>query len=263
MQVPPSSTSAVAATKKVASSPAFPKFAKPSLKITEFAPPSDPCNVNPTCTQCLAAATAGGCGWCTGQLYYEGVPVNSSCSGKDGASKKWHCNASATVPKPSYFTDSCGEGCGLNGTFRGLRIDNSYEIGEWAVSFAPVVNDTQKTNADFKFLAADGSTKSEISGVMQCSGSCNDVKASAPFTLAHAGGSKDVFMHGICGTRPDGTNNMIQAETNGLYIGLAPNAAPADWDSALTNVDNSTLMTLWNCSSWKTGPYNKPICTFK
>ena len=43
---------------------------------------------------------------------------------------------------------------------------------------------------------------------------------------------------------------MIQAETNGLYIGLAPNAAPADWDSALTNVDNSTLMTLGNCSSW-------------
>ena len=260
----PSNLPAVAATKKVASSPAFPKFAKPSLKITEFAPPSDPCNVNPTCTQCLAAATAGGCGWCTGQLYYEGVPVNSSCSGKDGASKKWHCNASATVPKPSYFTDSCGEGCGLNGTFRGLRIDNSYEIGEWAVTFAPVVNDTQKTSADFKFLAADGSTKSEISGVMQCSGSCNDVKASAPFTLAHAGGSKDVFMHGICGTKPDGGSNaMIQAETNGLYIGLAPNAAPADWDSALTNVDNSTLMTLWNCSSWKTGPYNKPICTFK
>ena len=189
--------------------------------------------------------------------------MNSSCSGKDGASKKWHCNASATVPKPSYFTDSCGEGCGLNGTFRGLRIDNSYEIGEWAVTFAPDKADAQKTNADFKFLAADGSTKSEVSGVMRCAGSCNDDKASAPFTLAHAGGSKDVFMHGICGTRPDGTNNMIQAETNGLYIGLAPNAAPADWDSALTNVDNSTLMTLWNCSSWKTGPYNKPICTFK
>ena len=96
---------------------------------------------------------------------------------------------------------------------------------------------------------------------MRCAGSCNDDKASAPFTLAHAGGSKDVFMHGICGTKPDGGSNaMIQAETNGLYIGLAPNAAPADWDSALTNVDNSTLMTLWNCSSWKE---SSGVCHFR
>ena len=186
--------------------------------------------------------------------------MNSSCSGKDGASKKWHRNASATVPKPSYFTDSCGEGCGLNGTFRGLRIDNSYEIGEWAVTFAPDKADAQKTNADFKFLAADGSTKSEVSGVMRCAGSCNDNKASAPFTLAHAGGSKDVFMHGICGTarrrlerddpgRDERAVHRPRAERGARRLGLA-----------LTNVDNSTLMTLWNCSSWKE---SSGVCHFR
>ena len=70
----------------------------------------------------------GARGWCTGQITYGKTASPYQCAGKEDAA------ASGFTCEGHFQTSNCDDpgNCGLEGTFRGLRIDNEYDFGEWS-----------------------------------------------------------------------------------------------------------------------------------
>ena len=94
------------------------------MKTVKAPPPSntsDPCNPFATCHECIGQRVKEStCGWCTGDVTYDSKPTTAKCTGKhDGVKSHWTC-------KGLYQTSSCDipDSCGLDGVYRGLRIDN-------------------------------------------------------------------------------------------------------------------------------------------
>ena len=74
---------------------------------------SDPCNAYATCSACVGTTVGKQiCGWCSGDLEYNGTKATSHCSGWDGsAQKSWKCYGDySTGTCPSYFKCDAGSG---------------------------------------------------------------------------------------------------------------------------------------------------------
>ena len=174
---------------------------------------NDTCNQFKTCNQCIHAASAGGtCGWCTGDLKYDGStsPSPFKCAGASntGASglPKFTCTG-------HFQTSSCEEpaSCGLEGVYRGIRIDNRYDFGEWSMD---VTGKNSSEQVKITSLDITGKASSTIEGKLQCGKPCSQGSqdAGVPFTLTTTTGS---IRHGICGY-----TDQNQAETSGLMCAL-------------------------------------------
>jgi collagen type VI alpha len=205
---------------------------------------TDPCNTFTTCQKCIAArdSTSGKktCGWCTGDITYQGKPSIAKCAGKDGSASQWTCSK-------HFQTTSCDEpvDCGLKGVYRGLRIDNTYDIGEWGATFTP--DGTTKSTATFEFLDPAKGATDKVSGTLQCAKPCSEGnnQAGVTFTLTTTTGT---ILHGICGY-----TGQQQAETNGLMWAISDAGVadpPATFDAAMPGT-NATVFTYYKCLSWK------------
>ena len=141
--------------------------------------------------------------------------------------------------------------CGLEGIYRGLRIDNLYRTGEWQATFASRNNSETVAVVE---LDQTGGSLSAVQGTLECSKACTEgtTDAGAPFTLTTSSGA---VQHGICGYM-----DQNQAETSGLLWALsAPGAAapPAGFDVAMLNTSNATVFTYYKCADYK-----RQACTF-
>lgn len=202
---------------------------------------SDTCNNFTTCEDCIGQRTTHStCGWCTGDLTYKGVPSTAHCAGKEtsGAASEWTCSG-------HYQTSSCTEpaSCGLEGIYRGLRIDNGYEFGEWSALFTPGKG---KDQATFKFLDPAGSPTS-VSGTIKCDKKCEEGTTidGVQFTFTTTAGD---IQHGICGY-----TNQVQKETTGLMWAISDKGvatSPKDFDDAMLN-KGATVYTYYACSKFK------------
>ena len=204
----------------------------------------DPCNAFATCDACIGQRVQHTtCGWCDGDMSYSGVASKAKCAGKeDGVASKWTCTG-------HYQTSSCSEptACGLEGVYRGLRIDNGYKIGEWAATFSPAAGPSKETAA-FKFLDPAGSPTT-LSGTIECTKKCAEGSSATgvPFTFTTTGSK---IMHGICGYA-----DQSQAETSGLMLALSNDGVatpPASWDAAML-ATNATVYTYYKCADYKKG----------
>jgi len=211
------------------------------------AAPSDPCNPFATCSDCIGQRVQQTtCGWCTGDVSYEGKKTTAKCAGNaDGVQSKWTCTG-------RFQTSSCGEpgSCGLEGIYRGLRIDNKYAIGEWAATFASGLT---KETATFEYLDPTGKAPTKLEGSLQCTKKCSEgtTAAGVPFTFTTTAGK---IMHGICGF-----GNQVQAETTGLMWAISNEGVatpPASFDAAMPG-NSSTVYTYYKCSDYK-----KDTCKF-
>jgi len=239
----------------------LPNLAKRSLAIAEEAPrltlkaanSTDPCNSFPDCPHCIGARAGGKtCGWCTGDLKYAGQTSQYKCAGKDAGTgaATWTCTG-------HYQTTSCDEAgpCGLEGTYRGLRIDNEYDFGEWSAVFTKEATDDAVKIQSF---GIDGKVTGTIEGTVKCVKACSEGKTTAgvPFTLTTKAGD---IQHGICGY-----TDQIQAETSGLMWALAEVGqarSPDDFDSAMLGSaakPPASVHTYYKCSEYKAS-----ICKFK
>jgi hypothetical protein len=212
---------------------------------------SDSCNAFSTCSTCIGAHVSGKtCGWCTGEVHYGPITSAYKCAGKDdgSSSAKFTCTG-------HYQTTSCDEpgDCGLEGVYRGLRIDNGYEFGEWAATFT-TANGSASEHARIVSYDINGKETAAVEGKLQCTQKC---KASSGFkgsnfTLTTSAGQ---IIHGICGY-----TDQVQAETTGLMWALSAQGVPTpppDFDTAM-NSTNATVYTYYRCSEYKKG-----ICEFK
>jgi len=206
---------------------------------------SDPCNAFTTCGTCIGQrASAKTCGWCTGQIKGSAF----QCAGKD---------AGASTPgftcEGHFQTSSCDDpgNCGLEGVFRGLRIDNLYDFGEWSATFI-----ARNNSEEVKITQLDpaGSPKATVEGTLKCNKHCsagsNDT--GVPFTLTTTTGS---ILHGICGYTDE-----IQAETSGLMWAIAEagvGTPPIGFDAAMLNTSNASVFTYYKCADFK-----QQTCTF-
>jgi len=221
---------------------------------------SDPCNPFGDCATCIGARTSTGqtCGWCTGDLKYNGESAKSAfhCAGKDAG------NSSAKFTCSGHFqTTSCevpGD-CGLKGIYRGLRIDNAYDFGEWSAVFTPQTLGPNGTVSGemvtISQLDASGKAASTIEGIVECESKCSAQNASsiagAKFKLTATSGQ---IYRGICGY-----TDQIQAETSGLMWAMSNQGvatAPADFDVAM-NGTTATVHTYYKCAEFKGS-----TCTF-
>jgi hypothetical protein len=199
---------------------------------------------------CIGARGPSGetCGWCTGDLKYDAGTVKSKyhCAGKDSGSSaaKWTCTG-------HFQTTSCDEAgdCGLDGIYRGLRIDNNYEFGEWSAVFTKAGD---HDDAVIKSFGIDGKVSATLEGQVQCVKKCDQgtTTSGVPFTFTTKAGD---IRHGICGYTEE-----VQAETTGLMWSLSNTGVatpPSDFDTAMLNTD-ATVHTYYRCS-----PY-KSVCKF-
>jgi hypothetical protein len=201
----------------------------------------DACNNYTTCEDCIGQRTSHStCGWCTGDVSYEGKPSTAKCAGKEtsGASK-WTCTG-------HYQTSSCSEpaSCGLDGIYRGLRIDNSYEFGEWSAIFTPGKGSEQAT---FKFLDPAGSPTS-VSGTIKCDKKCEEGTDQNGVKFTFTSGTD--IQHGICGF-----TNQVQSQTAGLMWAISDKGvatAPATFDDGML-ANGATVYTYYECSKFKSG----------
>lgn len=244
-------------------------YLPPNLPLTDSAPVKemslateveviavDPCNTFTTCPTCIGQRKAGkACGWCTGDLSYAGVPSKAKCAGEDSTgADKWTCTG-------HYQTTSCDQpgSCGLNGVYRGLRIDNGYEFGEWEAEFTPAGSSTsagKKDQAKFTYLDPKGSP-TNMDGTIECAAHCDQSSAShnpngVAFKLTVG---TDIY-NGICGYV-----EQVQAETTGLMWAISNKGIatpPADFDTSMLNT-NATVYTYYKCSDYKgaTCKFNK------
>jgi len=227
---------------------------KPVAAVTPVessAEPSDPCNTFSTCSSCIGQRVQHTtCGWCTGDVTYEGKPSTAKCAGKeDGVQSKWTCT-------DRYQTSTCDvpTGCGLEGIYRGLRIDNTYAIGEWSATFSAGAT---KETATFEYLDPAGKAPAQtLTGTVQCSKKCSEGTSlqGVPFTFTTTTGK---IRHGICGY-----GNQIQAETTGLMWAISNEGVatpPKSFDEAMPGT-NATVFTYYKCSDYKTGTckFNTP-----
>lgn len=226
---------------------------KPAFGIPAALPQStdpnstDPCNAFPSCDKCIGAHAGGkACGWCSGSLKKGGAVSPFQCAGREAIGSQWTCDG-------HYQTSSCDaeKECGLDGTFRGLRVDNNYDFGEWSAVFASQANSTDVT---IEALDMSGKAKKTLKGKMTCDKKCSDGKSlsGVPFTFTTSTGS---IMHGICGY-----TDQAQAETTGLMWAISDDGVatpPTDFDSAMLNTTNSSVYTYYQCASYKKG-----ICAF-
>jgi len=209
---------------------------------------SDPCNAFDSCSGCIGSRKGlATCGWCTGKITYANQSVSKyQCAGRElGIKDKWTCAG-------QYQTSTCGDdtACGLEGTYRGLRIDHKYDIGEWSATFAPAPLGATET-ASIEYLPPTGAKPKPLTGKMECTKKCNSGDV-VPFKLTLASGD---IMHGICGYA-----DQDQAETSGLMFSLSNlgvASAPSGWDSAM-NGTNATVYTLYKCADYKSS-----VCDFK
>jgi len=216
----------------------------PTPKASQASDPADPCNVFPTCDTCIGSRVGGSvCGFCDGDLSYSGGASTAKCAGKvNGSIPTWECNG-------HYKTTGCGTygNCGLTGVYRGLRIDEGYDIGEWQATFANGATNTS-TTATFKFLNPAGPSSSDtIYGDLQCLGSTCKDDPMTPWKLQLNNGT---VINGICGY-----GNQVQAETTGLmwaqsFLGI--HDPPPSWDAAMLNT-NATVYNYYKCSEFKKG----------
>jgi len=215
------------------------------------APAADSCNTYTDCKSCIGQHSAGStCGWCTGQITYagSGSPSKFQCAGNSGAAaSKFTCTG-------HFQTSSCDVpgGCGLSGVYRGLRIDNDYNFGEWQADFT-----AQNASEHVKItqLDASGAAASTVEGKVVCPKKCSEGKTDAgvPFTLTTPQGS---ILHGICGF-----TDQVQAETSGLMWALSNKGVgtpPKGFDEAMLNTSNAEVHTYYKCSDYKA-----KTCTFK
>jgi hypothetical protein len=209
--------------------------------LVELAPVvSDECNNFTTCEACIGQRTYHStCGWCTGDLTYKGQTSTAHCAGKEtsGASE-WTCTG-------HYQTSSCSEpaGCGLEGIYRGLRIDNGYEFGEWSAIFTPGVG---KDQASFQFLDPAGKP-TKVDGTIKCDKKCEEGtdQKGVKFSFTTTAGQ---IQHGICGF-----TNQVQSETSGLMWAISDQgvATPPDtFDDAMLS-NGATCYTYYRCSKFK------------
>lgn len=229
---------------KVAEKPAF-EFVKPETALPQSFDPNgtDPCNSFPSCDKCIGAHAGGkACGWCSGSLKKGGAASPFQCAGRETIGSEWTCEG-------HYQTSTCDakNDCGLDGTYRGLRIDNNYDFGEWSAVFSGQANST-----DVKIEALDmsGKAKTTLQGKMTCPKKCSEGKSlsGTPFTLTTTGGK---ILHGICGY-----TDQAQAETTGLMWAISDDGVgkpPTDFDSAMLNTTQSSVYTYYQCASYKKG----------
>jgi len=207
---------------------------------------TDACNQYSTCDKCIGQHSAGQpCGWCTGDLAYAGAPAGAGvkCA---GGGPTFTCTG-------HFQTTTCQipGGCGIEGVYRGLRIDNDYQFGEWSMALKEYNNSEQ---VKITSLDPTGKAASTLEGKLVCGKKCDEGKnnSGVPFTLTTTGGS---IRHGICGF-----TDQAQAETRGLMWALSNDGvgtAPAGFDQAMLNTSNATVYTYYKCAKFK-----GPTCKF-
>lgn len=225
------------------------------------APATDPCNAFSTCGGCVGQSTGGqSCGWCLGELHYNGTKVTSQCAGwVAGHGTGWKCYGTFGFACPEYYECTSGQcsktadpskfpskklcdancgspygTCDLDGIYRGLQIDINYGFGEWRAVF----NKTNQT-ATFSFPA----TGYWYSGKMACKKpSSTSTSGILMLTLTNS-----TVLYGLYTTGSD------QVETTGLSLAMAnlgAVGAPADFDSAMEGLD-AQVFGYTKCASYK------------
>jgi uncharacterized protein YegL len=213
---------------------------------------ADPCNPYATCDSCIGQRSKGFlCGWCNGTLSYGGQTTGAKCSGTSATqgNTTWTC-------KGIYQTTDCGPipgDCGLEGTYRGLRIDVGYSAGEWSANFSKAAQTLSGVDqrASFKFLDPVGNPVA-YDGQLHCSAKCGQASDKTPFTLKLSNGTT---LAGMCGY-----TKLAQAETTSLMWALSElplTTSPTSWEESMFNT-NATVYSYWKCAGYKAG-----ICKFK
>jgi len=212
---------------------------------------TDTCNNATTCNECIyARSQAHTCGWCSGTIEQHNATQTFQCAGRDSASTPgFTCHG-------SYHTTSCdgASSCGLEGLYRGLRIDNMYNFGEWSADFQPSTN----TSEDVTIIQLDiaGKKVDTTQGVMTCSAKCDSgtTDKGVTFTLTTSAGQ---IRHGICGY-----SNQYQAETQGLMFAISDQGVgtpPTGFDEAMLNTSKAEVFTYYKCPKYtKTCKFNAP-----
>lgn len=214
--------------------------------VAAGAPLADACNAFDSCDKCIGEHVAGQtCGWCQGDVSYPGstTPSSAHCAG----ASKFTCSG-------RYQTTTCviPGGCGLKGTYRGLRIDNEYTFGEYQAQFQAYNTSEQVTLTQ---LDSSGKAASTVQGKLVCDAKCelgrNDTGVN--FTITTNAGQ---ILHGKCGFV-----HQVQAETDGLMWALSDpgvGTPPKGFDEAMLNTSKSEVFTYYKCSEYK-----KQTCAFK